>query len=324
MSFSDYNSLLTQLCQHLGVLDMTLLRQAGILRVGGRDLLLQYDPVAEPNLIQGCLDLGEADTEQREWIWYRLLISNFEWGTNGILGWGLTPEGNNVILTAQFAFDRYTTGAALAGWLRNLVTRTEAYWRALPSRQPLSELRSLAPLQRVTRPGRAGSASWTVLIEAFCDHVGLAERESLLNEGDTLSVDGVDVFLRQDKFAPGCFEVRIDLGVKIAAPRDKLWQGLLWSNFAMGRGGRTLFSVHPEKDTLMLMLLQDLPVDVSAEDFAELLHVIAANAEQFWPKARDMMSRAESMLRRAEASAGFRHLGGPPHGNIVFRKMDIL
>lgn len=85
----------------LGLPDAATLQKTGLLRVGGHDLLLHYDEVTEPNVIQARLDMGTVDKDQQEWIWYRLLVSNFESGANGILCWSLTPDGNYVIVTAQ-------------------------------------------------------------------------------------------------------------------------------------------------------------------------------------------------------------------------------
>lgn len=302
MRQSDYDVLLNQLYVHLGVPDVTPLQTTGLLRVGGQDVLLQYDEVTDPDVLHARLDMGTADQDQREWMWYRLLVSNFEWGTNGILGWSLTPEGDHVILTAQHPFDAHFTGVDLARWLRNLVACAGAYWHALPSRRP-ADIRSLLPVQYVTLPARPSAASWPTLIEAFCDHVGLAEREHLLNGEDTLAIDGIDMLIRHDKAAPGRFEVRIDLGMDIVMSRETLWQGLLWNNFVMGSGGRVLFSVCPEREAVVLTLQQDLPGDATAEDFAELLRIIAGNAKSFWVEARTAMSRAEAALQKTEVVA---------------------
>lgn len=293
----DYDRLLLQMGEHLGLHDVAPLQSTGLLRVGGHDLLLQYDEEAEPDVVQARLDMGTVDQDLREWMWYRLLVSNFEWGLNGILGWSLTPDGDHVILTAQHPLDAQFNGVALASWLRNLVACADAYWHALPSRRPVAEIRSLAPLQHVTLPAQPGATSWVTLIEAFCEHVGLAERQHLLTEGDTLAVDGIDMLLRHDQAAPGRFEVRIDLGMDIAIPRKTLWRGLLWNNFVMGLGGRVLFSIRPEPETVVLALQQDLPDEATAKEFAELLRVIAGNAKSFWVEARTAIARAEAALQ---------------------------
>lgn len=303
MKQSDYDRLLIQMGEYLGIHEVAPLQSIGLLRVGGRDLLFQYDEVAEPDAIQARLDMGTVNQDQRDWMWHRLLLSNFEWGTNGILGWSLTPDGDHVILTAQHPFDAQFTGVALANWLRNLVACADAYWLALPSRRPVAEIRSLAPLLRATLPARPGATSWATLIEAFCEHVCLAERQYLLTDGDTLTVDGIDMLLRHDQAAPGRFEVRIDLGMEFAIPRETLWQGLLWNNFVMGLGGRVLFSVRPEPETVVLALQQDLPGDATAEEFAELLRVIAGNAKTFWIEARTTIARAETALQKTKMSA---------------------
>ncbi|MGS0740739.1 hypothetical protein ACVBEF_02715 [Glaciimonas sp. GG7] len=298
MTQSDYERLLVQMCEHSGVQDVARLHQTGLLRVGGHDLLLQVDAMAAPGILQGRLDMGMADQDQREWIWYRLLVSNFEWGGYGILGFSLTPDDNHVILTAQYPFDAHTTGAALAGWLRSLVACADAYWAALPSQRPVADIQSLTPLQRVTLPARPDAIDWKILVATFCDHIGLAEREYLLNDADTLSVDGVDMLLRHGKTAPDRFEVRIDLGMETTLPREKLWQGLLWNNFVMSAGGRVLLSVHPVRDTVLLTLQQDLPVEAMAEDFSGLLHALAGSAKTFWIEAHSGLSRGEAVLQK--------------------------
>jgi hypothetical protein len=298
----EYARLLKQMCEHLGLPDAATLLETGLLRVGGYDLLLHYDEMSEPDVIQARLDMGALDKDQREWMWYRLLVSNFEWGANGTVGWSLTPEGDHVTVTAQYPFDVQTTGAALAGWLRNLVACTEAYWRVLPSQQPVADILSLVSLQRVVLPAQPQAASWEALIEALCTHVGLTERDHLLNNGQMLAVDGVDMLLRHDKAAAGRFEVRIDLGMDIVTSRETLWQGLLWNNFVVGLTGRVLFSVHPDRDAVVLTLQQDLPAEVNAEDFVELLQAIAGNAKNFWSEARAALGRAEAALQK-----------GPPH-----------
>ena len=304
MKQSEYARLLKQMCEHLGLPDAATLLKTGLLRVGGHDLLLHYDEMAEPDVIQARLDMGAVDTDQRDWMWYRLLVSNFEWGANGILGWSLTPEGDHVTVTAQYPFDVQTTGAALAGWLRNFVACTEAYWRLLPSQRPVADIPWLVSLQRVVLPAQLKVTSWETLIEAFCDHVDLAERGHLLNGGDTLTVDGVDMLLRHDKAAPGRFEVRVDLGFDIVISREKLWQGLLWNSFLLGSSGRVLFSVHPDRDSVVLTLQQNLPAEATAEEFVELLHAIAGNAKNFWSEARAALTRAEAALQTAMLARG--------------------
>jgi hypothetical protein len=77
-------------------------------------------------------------------------------GSERLLGWSLTPEGDHVTVTAQYPFDVQTTGAALAGWLRNLVACTEAYWRVLPSRQPVAEILSLVSRWALRSANRFG------------------------------------------------------------------------------------------------------------------------------------------------------------------------
>ncbi len=294
----DYENLLTQMCEHLGLPDAAALRQSGLLLVGGHDLFLQYDEVGESGVIQARLDMGMVAPDQREWVWYRLLVSNFEWGTNGVLGWGLTPDGDHAALAAQYPVAPHTTGVDLANWLRKLVACADAYWQALHEQRSIAGILSLAPLQHVVFPALPGAANWDGLVEAFCDHVGFRDRTRLLADGDTLAVEGVDMLLRHDKeVAPGRFEVRVDLGMEILASREKLWQGLLYSNFLMGNGGRMMFSVHPERDAVVLTFQQDLPVDATGEEFAELLRTIAGHVKGFWIEVRSMVSRADAVLQ---------------------------
>ncbi|MDT7520750.1 hypothetical protein RAE19_19100 [Rhodoferax sp. TBRC 17660] len=79
----ESSRLLKRMREHLGLPDAATLLETGLLRVGGYGLLLHYDEMSEPDVIQARLDMGALDKEQREWMWHRLLVSNFEWGANG-------------------------------------------------------------------------------------------------------------------------------------------------------------------------------------------------------------------------------------------------
>lgn len=298
MNRSDYERVLTHLCKHLG-LSSTALLKAGLLCVGDRNLLLHYDAKHEPNFIQARLDMGVIAPDQEEWLRYRLLVSNFEWGANGTVGWSLLPENDHVILTAQYLFDPHTSGPALAGWLRKVVSCAQAYWQALPSERPVGAIRFLVSLHQppIQLPViSAEPTRWEQLITMFCDHVGL-ERESLLSGSDTLAVDGVDMLLRHDQAFPDRFEIRIDLGMETTIKRELLWQGLLWNNFLLGAGGRLLFGVHPHRDAAVLAMQQDLPAELNAADFADLLRAVAKSAKAFWEEASTAAMRMDAALR---------------------------
>jgi hypothetical protein len=301
MRQSDYEHLVHQLCEHLGLSESEV-QANGLLRVGGREVHLHYDEAVEPGVIQFRLDLGPVGPDQQAWTWRRLLVSNFEWGANGILGWSLTPSEDHVVLTAQQPIAARNTSSDMVRWLRNFVSCAEQYWTALPSQRPIADIRALAPLQGVEMPDTQG-ASWEQLITAFCGHAGLDKNPFLFADGDTLTIDGVDLLMRHDRAAPGRFELCIDLGSDHDIATETLWRGLLWNNFVMGLCGRVLFGLHPQNDGVVLTFQHDLPVHATGEEFAALLRVTVAHARRFWADSRLATMQARELVQRSTVSA---------------------
>lgn len=302
MTPADHDRLLQPLCEALGLDDVAKLRHMGLLNVGGLDLRLTFDAQTAPDRLQAQLDLGTAAAHEREWVWYRLLVSNHEWGANGTLGWSLTPGDNRAMLTAQHPFDAHTTGVDVAEWLRQVVVCGQAHWQALPSRHALGALPSLATLRRVRRPVSPGPDHWVTLMQAFCTRAGLDHQADLLAGSGTLRVDGVDMLLRRDAATPDRFEVHLDLGMEGVRSREMLWQGLLWSNFVMGAKECLSFSVHPQHGVVVLTLQQDMPEQPCAAEFTELLHALAGRAKAFWDDTRLALSQGEAAARAVEAA----------------------
>lgn len=289
------------MCAHLGLSDAETLLGTGLLRVGGRDLILHHDEASDPGVMHARLDLGQAAPERQEWLWHRLLVSNFSWGDGGVLGFGLTPEENRVVLTVQRAFSAETSGAEAADWLRRIVVCAEAYWSALAAGHSIADIRSLLPLRHAADASRAntpGPVNWDYLMDGFCSHAGLIERDQFLRDG-TLEVAGINMLLRHDANIPSRFEVRIDLGRDPDLQRDKLWQGLLFNNFILGLNGRALFGLQPDHEHVVLALQQDLLSDTSPADIAELLAAMSANAGTFWERTR---AEIHSAMRLGDAS----------------------
>lgn len=311
MARSELQRVLAQMGEHLGLRDMHRLQGGGLLEVGGHELLLHHDTKNAPHQVQARLNLGPADPHQREWIWHRMLVSNFEWACNGSLGWSLSPEGDLAMFTAHHPLDAQTTGSELAAWLRELLVCALAHWRALLSRQAMADLQALAPLRRARRPVSTQPDGWEPLIDAFCDHVGIAERHALRRGEDSLRVDGMDMLLRHDRLVPGRFQVSLDLGMAPIGPCEKLWQGLLWSNFLMGAGGDVLFSVLPQREAVVMTLQQTLPVEPSAQAFCDLLHALAAQGQGVWDALRDTVSRMETAMPAGPPAQAGRRWSAP-------------
>jgi hypothetical protein len=281
----------------LGLADAASLCDTRLLRVGGHGLLLHHDEVADPNTLRARLDVGLAPAEQQDWLWHRLLLTNFEWGGHGTLGWSLTPEDTRVILTVSRAVDGQTDGAELATWLRQVVACAEAYWTALRSGRPVAEIGALLPLihaARHTSSAASDRRTLVSLIEDFCDHVGFPERQQLLDNG-LLEADGVNMQLHASN-ASGRFEVRTDLGICAELEREKLWRGLLWNNFFHALKDRTLFSVYPghDHDHVVLAQQQDISAEMGAEALADLLHAAARNAKCFWEQVHAEIARTSA------------------------------
>lgn len=297
MTPADHHRLLQQLCEALGLDDVALLQQTGLLNVGGLELALTFDAPHAADRLQARLDLGTVAAHQREWIWYRLLVSNYEWGADGTVCWSLTPGDNRAMLTAQHPFDALTTGADVAQWLRQVMVCGQAHWQALPSRTAVGDLPSLASLRRVCRPVPPGPDRWVTLMQAFCERAGLPLQTGLLQGEGTLRVDGVDMLLRRDAATPDRFEVHLDLGMEVPGSREQLWQGLLWSNHLMGATERLSFSVHPQHDAVVFTLQQDMPERPCVAEFTELLRALAGRAKGFWGDAREALSQGEIAAR---------------------------
>ena len=298
MARSDHERVLAQMVEHLGLQKAPDLLNRGLLVVGGHELQLHHDEDHAPHAIQARLTLGAAERHQREWIWHRLLVSNYEWARNGCLGWSLSPEGDRVMFNARHPLDGQTTGAELATWLRELLACARGHWQALPFRQAIADIPALAPLARARRSVSTACDGWESLVEVFCDHEGIAERDALRHGEDSLRVDGMDMLLRHDLAFPGQFEVSLDLGMARIGTRETLWQGLLWSNFLMGPGGELLFSVHPNREAVVMTVQQAMPVEPRAHEFSALLHAMAAEGKGVWDALRDTVSRAQATVPR--------------------------
>lgn len=302
MTPADHHRLSQQLCGALDLDDVAMLQQTGLLNVGGLELALTFDAQNAADRLQAQLDLGTAAAHQREWIWYRLLVSNYEWGADGSLCWSLTPGDNRAMLTAQHPFDARTTGSDVAQWLRQVMVCGQAHWQALPSRNAVGHLPSLAPLRRGCRLAQPGTDHWVALMRAVCERAGLDHQTELLQGSGTLRVDGVDMLLRRDAATPDRFEVHVDLGMEVPGSRERLWQGLLWSNHLMGVSEHLSFSAHPLRDAVVLTLQQAMPEQPCAAEFTELLHALAARAKAFWRDTREALSQGEAALQAVEAA----------------------
>lgn len=301
MTKSDFQHLLTQLVECLGLAEGDSLCATGVLQLAGHDLHLIHDEVNRPHILQVRLNMGSVAPDRCEWMWYRLLVSNFEWGAAGTLGWGLAPENNHVFLDALCPQQATGSGADLATWLRQLLAAAEVHWRAMLSRQPVADIDSLALLRPAVSSTPAEAGRWDSLIGAFCRYAGLSEHHEPLRDGrHMLVVDGVDMLLRHDPFTHDGFAVVIDLGMDVVLTRETLWQGLLWNNFLVGSSERVLFSVHPSRDAVVLSMLQYMPAHTNAMDFADLLSDIAGHATGFWMEARSAIGKAEAAQRAAQ------------------------
>lgn len=297
MTPADHHRLLHQLCDALGLDGVATRRRTGRLTVDGLELALAFDAPNAADRLQVRLDLGTAAAHEREWLWYRLLVSNYEWGADGRLCWSLTPGDNRTVLTAQHPFDALTTGVEVAQWLRQLVVCAPAHWQALRSRHAMGDLPSLAVLRRVPRAAPPGPDPWEALMRAVCERAGLDPQTELLQGAGSLRVDGVDMLLRRDAATPDRFEVHLDLGMEVLASRERLWQGLLWNNHVMGAIERLSFSAHPLHDAVVLSLQQDMPEQPCAAEFIGLLHALAARAKAFWGDTREALSLGEAAGR---------------------------
>lgn len=297
MTESNYEHVLAQMREHLKPRSGNASHAHGQFRVGGHDVQLRYAPANASHAIQALLDLGSVDHSQREWIWYRLLVCNFEWGMNGAVSWALSPNGDHAVLSALHPLDGQTSGAELAGWLRELFACGKTCWQALSGREAVANIHALAPLLCHRRPMPDEPDDWIPMMNAFCDHIHLADRQSLLDGAGVLSVDGVDMLLRHDSAIPGRFGVHINMGMDMVVTREKLWQWLLRNNGLMGEAGRTLFSVHPQHDSVVLMLQQDIPDDPSPLELAEWLRAMAGLTKKLWVDARAMVAAAETLVQ---------------------------
>lgn len=307
MTSSDYKTLLAQLYDQLGVLDAQTLGDKGALCVEGINLVLRHDENATPHTLCARLHMGPAMPEKKEWIWYCLLVSNFLWGGNGTVCWGLSPSGNRVILTVQCPTYAMTSGKALAHWLRTIVACAKEYWPALSTGCPVTKLPSLLPLQHALSRTAAMDHSvgcWRQLVGALCEHVGLEKPDPLQDGSVSLKVRGVDMLLEHNRTVADHFEIRLDLGMNTGLRREQLWQGLLWNNFLTGIDGIVTLSVHPDRDAVVMSMQQDMPTDANAPDLAELLVAIAGDASNFWAETNAALFRVETALREREKHTG--------------------
>lgn len=294
-SMSDYLHLMTQLRGQLALRDRVGPLDDGRLRIDGRELQLQHDE-EEPDGLRVRMDMGAVPENDRDRIWHRLLVSSHEWGADGLIGWSLSPDSGHVVLTAQHPLGACPVAGDLMGWLRQWIAAAQADWHALKAEDEVSSIRSLAALPRAAwPPAMDTTADWASLVHAFADHVGLPQRHGLLNEGDTVAVNGVDMRLRHHPAAPGRFEIQMNLGRDARIARERQWHGLLVSNFVLGATGRVLFGVHPVSDAVVMRMQQDLPVDADGKGLLDLLQVLASHAQRFWSDACDAAARSSTM-----------------------------
>jgi hypothetical protein len=120
------------------------------------------------------------------------------------------------------------------------------------------------------------------MLEAMCEHVDLADRETFLESG-LLNIDGTDVCLVHDQHAdPEQILLRLDVGAAPDENRLAIWRGLLVSNFEWGDDGRAGFSLMPHNDHLLLTLRRPLGDGLSGARLAEWLSESTRNARALW------------------------------------------
>jgi hypothetical protein len=136
--------------------------------------------------------------------------------------------------------------------------------------------------------------TYRLLLEELAESLDLKEPQSLLEEG-WLKVDAREVLLHYDEdIDADHLEIRICVGPEGAAsPGPDLMNAALMANYMSSEPNRTVFSMHPLNNRLVLTLRRNISRLQGGRDLLALLRHASEQLEKTWGQLGSILDKQQ-------------------------------
>jgi hypothetical protein len=123
---------------------------------------------------------------------------------------------------------------------------------------------------------------YEALLRQLCASINAADVETLIGN-KLINVDGLEIFLQHlDEIAPGTLFLRFAFDEPSLGKNQALQMRLLRKNFSLAFANLAVFSMHPEKDVVVLTSAMPITINTTGQELAVALLGASKMARQAW------------------------------------------